>query len=373
MPVGLAIMKWDERIGVDVLARYPEDITITDKTLMQIYSTHEYTGEQGMISLTVGSLNVASYYTGAEVGIYFIMLMNLDEDPDSFEDGMADAARLIVTNIDNNAFLPLIPSLFQRLSVYPTLNDERKLAMLLTDEVKRMVITRLQDEGSLLKSEIAVWLRDQFKEGFVDVDGIILNLIKESIVKSRSVKGSPSEVIYLINDIFITRTPPIKILKDSTSRGLPEQLITSYTSDIKNFFNTYKVTTEDNLILLETILDPPVYETLTLLRQAIVTRDDLEKLQKKGVDDVDYVLKKLWEAKMIVVLQDDAGNEYYGLQSDLKILKIFPSYNLNLLRNQHTNKIKSTNVLLENVDALKDQFRNIPKNAMVIDLSEPNE
>ena len=107
--------------------------------------------------------------------------------------------------------------------------------------------------------------------------------------------------------------------------------------------------------------------------QAIVTRDDLEKLQKKGVDDVDYVLKKLWEAKMIVVLQDDSGNEYYGLQSDLKILKIFPQYNLNLLRTQSSNKTKSTNVLLENVDALKDQFRNIEKKALVIDLSEPTE
>jgi hypothetical protein len=73
------------------------------------------------------------------------------------------------------------------------------------------------------------------------------------------------------------------------------------------------------LKLLDTLLDPETYEVLKLLRQAIVTRDDLEKLQKKGVEDVDGVLKKLWDAQMIIVLQDEAGNEYFALQSNVKI------------------------------------------------------
>ena len=47
MPVGLVIMRWDERVGTETLAKYPEEVTITDKTLMQVYSTHEYTGEAG--------------------------------------------------------------------------------------------------------------------------------------------------------------------------------------------------------------------------------------------------------------------------------------------------------------------------------------
>ena len=47
MTLGLVIMKWDERMGAEAFARYPEEIDLQDKTMMQIYSTHEYTGEAG--------------------------------------------------------------------------------------------------------------------------------------------------------------------------------------------------------------------------------------------------------------------------------------------------------------------------------------
>ena len=61
MPVGLLVMKWDMRIGTEVLAKYPENISLSEQTLMQIYSSHEYTGEPGIISLLVGPLNIVSY------------------------------------------------------------------------------------------------------------------------------------------------------------------------------------------------------------------------------------------------------------------------------------------------------------------------
>ena len=356
MPSGLVIMKWDDRIGTTILAQYPEEVSIADKTLMQIYSTHEYTGDVGLISMNVGPLNIASYYTGAESGIYIILSLNMEEDPEVFEDGLSDAARLIISNLSRDAYKPLIPSLFQRLSVYPSLNEERKLAMLYTDEAKRMVIKRLQEEGSLLKSEITVWLKDHFIDGFVDMEALIQSLIKENLVKSRSVKGNPSDIIYLVNDIFITRAPPTQLVKEAKDRGLPEHLVDTFKSEVKNFFSDYRNSEEDNIKLLELLLDPPVYETISLMRQSIVTRDDLEKLQKKGVDDVDDVLKKLWGVKMILVLRDSDGNEYYGLQSDVKIRKIFPDYNLNMIRKQYAAKIKSTQVQLEYIDALRDMF-----------------
>ena len=64
MPIGLVVMRWDDRAGTEVLTKYPTEIVLTEKTLMQIYSTHEYSGESGMISLMIGSLNIASYFTG---------------------------------------------------------------------------------------------------------------------------------------------------------------------------------------------------------------------------------------------------------------------------------------------------------------------
>ena len=59
-------MKWDERIGTEILAKYPEETTVSEKTLMQIYSTHEYSGEKGIITLNTGVLNIITYYNRHE-------------------------------------------------------------------------------------------------------------------------------------------------------------------------------------------------------------------------------------------------------------------------------------------------------------------
>ncbi|GAJ05341.1 unnamed protein product, partial [marine sediment metagenome] len=169
MPIGLVVMKWDERVGTEILAKYPEEILITDKTLMQVYSTHEYSGESGMISLMVGSLNIASYYMGPEKGYYILLLLNLDDDPDAYEGGLIDTSRIVLQNLEDDAFIQLVPSLFRRVSMYPTLNEEQRLVITYLDDIKRMIINRLREEGVVSKSEIMIWLKDRYKQGFVDL------------------------------------------------------------------------------------------------------------------------------------------------------------------------------------------------------------
>ena len=116
-------MKWDERIGTEILAKYPEETIISEKTLMQIYSTHEYSGEKGVITLTAGTLNIISYYTGPEKGYYLLLVLNLDDDPDIYEGGMADILRILLDNIEDDSYIKLVPPLFQRLSLYPSFSD----------------------------------------------------------------------------------------------------------------------------------------------------------------------------------------------------------------------------------------------------------
>lgn len=356
MPVGLVIMKWDERIGTQIIAKYPEEVVIGDKTLMQVYSTHEYTGEPGMVSLMVGSLNVASYYTGQETGCYIILLLSLEDEPDLYESGLADVSRQILANIENENFINLIPSIFQRLSVYPKLNLEQKLAIIYQDEIKRIIINRLRDEGVISKSELLVWLKDKYQHGFVDIEAIIASLIKNEIIKEASVKGMPSELVFLTHDLLFSRIPPVKLIKAPSSHGLPSNLANNYVTECKKFFQEYKLSENDNLTLIDLLIDPPVYETIKLLRQAIVTRNDLEKLKKKGVDDVDYVLKKLWSSRMIQVFQDESGNEYYTLLSDFFVQQFFPEYIINTIKKEYKTKSKSNQVLIEYLNVLEDTF-----------------
>ncbi|MBY9003824.1 MAG: hypothetical protein KGD73_07620 [Candidatus Lokiarchaeota archaeon] len=359
MPVGLVVMKWDERVGTEILAKYPEEIIVTDKTLMQVYSTHEYSGESGMISLMVGSLNIASYYTGPEKGYYILLLLNLDDDPDSYEGGLVDVSRIILQNLEDEAYIKLIPSLFQRLSVYPTLNNEQQLAITYQDEIKRMIINRLREEGVVSKSELMVWLKDKYRQGFVDLEGVLIELIKRELIKEASVKGMPSELIFLIHDILMLRVPPVQLLKDPADRGLPTQLAEDYRMEVKKFFQNYRPSEQDNLRVIDIVINPQVYETLRLLRTAIVTKNDLEKLKKKGVEDVDEVLKMLWEGQMIQVFQDEMNNEYYALLSDFYVDLIFPKYLLNIIKSEYDRKSKAEQVLVEYLNVLEDAYMSV--------------
>jgi len=325
---------------------------------MQIYAAHEYTGEPGMISLLVGPLNIASYYTGREKPLYIILLLNLDEDADVYEGGLADISRVIFQNYEDSAYLEMIPFLFQRLSTYPHLNEEQSLAITYLDGVNRLIINRLRDEGVISKSELKIWLKDRYREGFFDVDAILMELIKKEIIKEASVKGMPSELIFLINDLFMIRRPPIKLLKSPVERGLPEKFVEEYNVAVKNFFQKYQPLDEDNLKILDNVIAvPQVYEILKLLRISIVTKNILEKLRKKGVDDIDGGLKKLWDCQMIHVFQDTKGNEYYALLTDFYSSLIYPKYMLNTLIYQYGVKSKSEGVLVEYLNVLEDAYR----------------
>ena len=359
MPIGLVIMKWDDRAGTEILVKYPKEIMLTEKTLMQVYSTHEYSGESGMISLMIGSLNIASYYTGPEKNFYILLLLNLDDDPDAYEEGLVDIARIILRNIDDDTSLQMIPTLFRRLSVYPTLSDEQRLALTYQNEIKRMIIDRLRDEGVVSKSELMIWLKDKYKQGFIDVEGVLMELIKREIVKEASVKGMSSEFIFLIKDVVIMRVPPVKILQDPADRGLPSQLVETYRADTRRFFQNYRPTIGDNLRVIDILTNPQVYEILRLLRTAVVTKTELKKLRKKGVEDLDDALKMLWDTQMIKVFPDDRENEYYALLTDFYLNLTFPKYLMNVIKTIYDQKSKADQVLIEYLTVLENTYINL--------------
>ncbi|MFW9824160.1 MAG: hypothetical protein ACFFE4_14545 [Candidatus Thorarchaeota archaeon] len=358
-PLGLILMKWDERIGTEVIVNYPAEINISEKTLMQIYSTHEYSGEKGVVTLTAEAANIISYYSGPEEGYYLLLILNLDDDPDVYEGGLAETLRILLENIADESYVRLIPSLFQRISLYPSLSHEELLAVTYQNKIKRSIINLLRDEGVVIKSELIIWLKDKFVYGFFDLETILSELIKLDILKVSSIKDVPSELIFLTNDIFLVRVPPLKLLDKPTSYGLPSQFAKEYPNDVKYFFQSYHPTEEDNIEIAEILSNPQVYETLRLLRDAIVTREDLEKLRKKGVDDVYAVLKILWDNKLIKVYHDEKNIEYYALISDPYIDFIFPKYLLKMVKSAYEARSKVKKSLIEYLNILEETYYNL--------------
>jgi len=358
-PLGILLMKWDERVGTEILIKYPDDISISDKALMQVYSTHEYSGEKGTINLTFGSMNILSYYTGPELSYYIILFLTLDDDPDIYEEAMPNVAQVILQNLDNDSYLQMIPSLFQRLSIYPSLTNEQNLIFCYHDDIKRMIINILRNYGVITKSELNIWVKDRDLEGIIDLEAILADLIRWEIIKVSSVKGIPSELIFLTKDIFMLRVPPDTIFKDPVNYGLPAQLKKVYQDEIQKFFNEYQPTEEDNIELLNILIDPEVYETIRLLRTAIVTMEDFEKLKNKGVSDIYSVLKKLWDTNMIKVFKDEEGIENYTLFTDFIIDLLFPKYLLNVVKIANDQKSKSDKVLLQYLNLLEETYYNL--------------
>ncbi|MFW9828356.1 MAG: DUF2341 domain-containing protein [Candidatus Thorarchaeota archaeon] len=355
-PLGLILMKWDERIGADLLGKYPEDVKISEKTLMQIYGTHEYTAEKGLITLIRENINALSYYTGPETNYYIILLLSMDDDPDIYEGEMANIASLILQNLEDDVYLQLIPSFFQRLSIYPTLTYEQNLIFCYQDSIKQMIINTLRDYGVISKSELNIWLKDRELEGIIDLEAILAELVRYEMIKIASVKEIPSELIFLTKDIFMLRVPPDTLFKDPMKNGLPIQFAQSYQEEVQNYFKDYHPTEDDMLKILDNLIDHEVYETLQLLRTAIVTMRDFEKLKRKGVTDIYGVLKKLYDTNMIRIFKDENDIEYYALITDFYVDLIFPKYLLNVIKRLYEQKSKTDKVLLKYLDLLEDVY-----------------
>ena len=357
MPSGIVIMHWDERMGVEVIGAYPQEAIIQEKTLMQLYSQHEFTGEAGLVSISAGAVNLASYYTGPESAIYVVLILTIEEDGDVYEEGLADITRQILMNLDSDSLNAILPPLFQRLSVYPTLKEEQRYGMFLTSEIKRMILERLKEECVISKSEISIWLKDHYREGFIDIENILNSMIKLGIVKIASVKGMPSDLVFLSEDIMALRIPPSELIKNPVDRHLPESLIGEYMAEIRNFFKHYTPSERDNLEIIEKVLlDPACYEVLKLMREAIVTRNDLEKSRKKGVEAVYRVLKAFWETKMVAVFKDDKANEYFCLTCDFYIAKFYPRYQIDTIRKQYRSRAQNSNVLVKALELMREEY-----------------
>jgi len=163
--------------------------------------------------------------------------------------------------------------------------------------------------------------------------------------------------MFFIRDIMMLRHPPYELVVDPVDRHLPKSLKKAYIAQVRKFFEEYKVTEEDSLNLInKVLLEPQVYTTLILLRQAIVTKSELDKLKKKGVDNPDMVLRTLWENKMITVLADKNGTEYYALISDFYLAPFYPSYNIDTIIQRYKTKSTTPKILLAALDIMKEEF-----------------
>jgi hypothetical protein len=119
MPDGLIFMKYDERSGMEIKAKYPEKkFKITDKTLMQILNLHEFSEQAGIVSLTLEDINFVTYYSGSDSDYFFILMLNMLESPEDYEEVLEEVSLNIIENLENKKYIEMLPRLFKKISTH---------------------------------------------------------------------------------------------------------------------------------------------------------------------------------------------------------------------------------------------------------------
>ncbi|MFO7797783.1 MAG: hypothetical protein ACQERB_03325 [Promethearchaeati archaeon] len=106
MPEGLLIMQWNDRSGIEVIDQYPEAIEekISTKTLLQIYNMHQYSRKKGVAWLNLESINFVSYYSGPQKNFFLVLLLNILEDPEDYEEKLELYAEKLLNAIKTERY-----------------------------------------------------------------------------------------------------------------------------------------------------------------------------------------------------------------------------------------------------------------------------
>jgi len=117
MPIGIVLMKWDERVATEILFKYPEDkdFEISDKTLLHLLNLHEFSEKPGLSALTVKRINLITYYSGVETGHYVILVLSILENPDDFEEEFEEVAKIILENLEEDKYKEMVSTIFKKL------------------------------------------------------------------------------------------------------------------------------------------------------------------------------------------------------------------------------------------------------------------
>ncbi|MBD3343069.1 MAG: hypothetical protein GF353_28485 [Candidatus Lokiarchaeota archaeon] len=355
MPVGLVLFKWDDLEGNVILTKFPPSLSVSEKNLNQIFDTHELSGEKGVISLMVGELNAISYYSGAQSKICITLLLNIDDDPDEFENGLVDISQQILLNIENRKYIQFFPALYKKLINYPRLSEEQYLLMALQNMIIRSILKILRDVGFISKSKLKGLIFEKFNEEYVDLDSILFEMVQKELIEIASVRGEKELFIFLINDIVCFRIPPFRLMENPSDYGLPKQLKEDYIARINEFFKVYHVSKQEKEEITDLLNNLDIYSMFATLRNKICRKLDFNKEGLK--EETDKLIDRMIKIQ-IVECFEYKENTLYALKTDFFIEKLIPEYALNTIKMYYEKNLQSPELLIKYLEILNNTYHN---------------
>ncbi|MFX1308718.1 MAG: hypothetical protein ACFE8C_03400 [Promethearchaeota archaeon] len=98
MPEGLIVMKYNDRSGIDIKAKYPKGkMKTSDKTFKHIFNLHEFSKDPGIASLILENINFVTYYSGSKTDYFFILTLKIQRITKKF---LEKILQIILKNIE---------------------------------------------------------------------------------------------------------------------------------------------------------------------------------------------------------------------------------------------------------------------------------
>jgi len=319
LPIGLIVVKWDNKIGTVLEAKYPEDVVISPDLTMKIYGAHVLgeVREAGFISMKIDSLNIASYFAGIEINYYVALLLKPTEDATSYEDALIEVASKIFENLLEKKYIEKLPEFYKFLEKYPVLTRDQKIASILLDPIKSFVFKMLLEHGCVSKDQLQEEITKNLSVKTFDINAVLASMIKSGLVVSEWVEGVPSEVVFLVRDFEIVRVPP-------SVKKIPANVKNA----VRDFFSKYKKSPRDVAILTRVITDPEIYEIVkTLKLHGGMSAGEISEKTGISEDKIFNYLGWLRRNNFVVEVEGKGESKFY-LISEPMVVTFYPEYQI---------------------------------------------
>ena len=111
----MIVFTFNEKVGMNLDAKFPSDMEVDPNLLMRIYTLHVYDKSVNFFSLSVESLNIVSVYSGPKNDIYISIFLEEEDDPGEFREILEYAGENLLEKLSKDKYLDLIPGIYSRI------------------------------------------------------------------------------------------------------------------------------------------------------------------------------------------------------------------------------------------------------------------
>lgn len=360
MPQGIIVVKWDEAEGTVLESQYPKSVEISSDEMMRIFTSHAMgEGKPGFLAMKLGSLNIPSYYTGlalrGQPQHYVALLLTEDEDATIFEEPLTETSAELMQKVGSDNFPVFLEESYKGLIDYLTLTDEQRIALLMKDVRRRMLLEKLVG-GPLSKIEAKELLEQELKSEIVNLDLLVETFVKLGIIRKAIVEGIPSEGLFLLRDVFPVRLPPDSAVLKSLRERLSEDLAKKYEDQVAKFFLGYKVLEESPDAVINALTNPSHYKIIQALRSSVYTTSELAQRIGLSEPTVKENVKTLQKQDILSEISDRSGNRYIVMKASPTYLSFYPEYMINTMRSKWASGMLEDSIAKKHLELLKEAY-----------------